>query len=98
MSPNEGVDMPAPGQPFGLRAVALRRCLLAVTVLHDLDLSWDQTPDDLDGVPDLRIDEPVTIQVPAHRLRNLLEGRDPEQPTTVERVARWLLLRRALEH
>jgi hypothetical protein len=90
--------MAAPGQPFGLRDVALRRCLLAVTVLHDLDLSWDQTPNDVDGVPDLWIDGATPIHVPADRLRDLLDGRDPERAETVRRVARWLLLRRELQH
>ena len=100
--------MSAPEQPFGLRDVALRRCLLAVTVLHDLDLSWDHDPGTEDGVPDLRIDGPTPIHVPAHRLRDLLDGRDLEHRDlehrdldhrdTVQRVARWLLLRRALQH
>ena len=31
---------PEPG-PFGLRLAAVRRCLLAVSVLHDIDLTLE---------------------------------------------------------
>src|SRR5947209_4174726 len=87
-----------PQQPSGLRDAAVRRCLLAVTVLHDLDLTWDPTPGAGGGAPDLWIDGPSPLLVPAEQLRSLLDGRDPERPETAAHVAHWLLLRRALQH
>jgi hypothetical protein len=95
--------MPAVGQPSEPRepvartSVALRRCLLAVTVLHDLDLDWDDAAiGGGDGFPLLRVGGPDPVDVPPARLREVLAGCDLEAPATVERLARWLLLRHRL--
>jgi hypothetical protein len=79
--------------------LVVRRCLLAVTVLHDIDLDWQLPADDLSdpAFPDLTVDGEPPVTVPAARLRSLLDGRDLEQPDTIAFLARWLLLRRALE-
>jgi hypothetical protein len=107
--------MAAPGQPLGparsggspqpsgtspgRTRAAVRRCLLAVTVLHDLDLEWDDaTSDPDDGLPELRVGNPDPVLVPAYRLRDALADRDLEDPSTVDHLARWLTLRRSLHH
>ncbi|MDQ1633185.1 MAG: hypothetical protein QOC80_3157 [Frankiaceae bacterium] len=104
--------MSAPERPFSLpnfdqrrldqrRRLALRRCLLAVTVLHDLDLDWQHLTGPTDPVdfdyPDLTLDGDPPVRVPSARLRTVLAGRDLEQRATVTFLARWLLLRRVLE-
>ncbi len=96
--------MSAPERPGGAHPLpqrgdlALRRCLLAVTVLHDLDLEWESSGDSAGGgYPDLTVVGEPPVLVPSARLRALLDGRDLEQPATVGFLARWLQLRRALE-
>lgn len=80
------------------RHLAVRRCLLAVTVLHDLDLAWQPPTDPAEpDYPDVTVEGDPPVTVPAARLRALLAGRDLEQAATVTHLARWLLLRRALE-
>jgi hypothetical protein len=88
--------MPASGQPFGLRDVAVRRCLLAVVVVHDIDLSWVDPDPDASGWPDLQLDGPDPIAVPAARVAAVLADRELEHPGTVALLARWLRLRRTL--
>ncbi len=83
----------------GLRAAAVRRCLLAVSVLHDLDLTWDDglRVDDLrdpaGGLPDVRVDGPVQIRMSGTRLACLLGDDVPDEPAPIARVARYLRLR-----
>lgn len=92
--------MAGPGQPFGPRTVAVRRCLLAVSVLHDLDLTWadDEPGADRSAFPDVTIDDPTPLTVPGHRLAALVEDCAPDGEVGIDRVARWLLLRRSLHH
>ncbi|MFN2539847.1 MAG: hypothetical protein ABR549_17080 [Mycobacteriales bacterium] len=73
-------------QPAVPTAVELRRGLLAVSVLHDLDIE----PGTL-GV--WLTDEPM-IWVSWGECRTALAGHDPETPDGRERLARWLLARR----
>src|ERR1700712_4975204 len=96
-APERPVGLPDPGQHrLDQRSrLAVRRCLLAVTVLHDLDLDWQMPADPADCSPDLTVDGDPPVRVPSARLRALLDGRDLEQPATVTFLARWLLLRRA---
>jgi hypothetical protein len=93
--------MPAPtpaGEPPSLlRNGAVRRCLLAVTVLHDLDLSWADVRAPAVGLPDLQIDGPSPIRVSGEQLSLLFGADDPEGAATVGRVARWLLARREVD-
>src|SRR4051812_42121737 len=85
--------MSQPG-PFGLRVAAVRRCLLAVAVLHDVDLSLEGNAED--GLPDVVLDGHPPIRVPAKRLATLLGVHDPEDDATIAHVAAWLRLRRSV--
>jgi hypothetical protein len=76
----------------GLRLAAARRCLLAVSVLHDIDLSLEPDADSA-GLPSVVLDGTPPIRVPGLRLAALLADADLEASSTVERVARWLKLR-----
>jgi hypothetical protein len=89
--------MSSPGRPWGLRDAAVRRCLLAVMVLHDLDVSWDEgsRPSGA-GLADVRLEGTSPVRVSGDRLRALVGSDDPEDSATIDRVARWLLLRRAV--
>ena len=81
--------------PYGLRDGAVRRCLLAVSVLHDLDLTWDdavRSPAG-DGLPDVRLDGPVPVLMSGTRLAHLLGDDVPDEPASIERVARYLRMR-----
>ncbi len=60
--------------------VALRRCVLAVSVLHDLDL---EPADDGVRIPSGRL-------LPWAALRAGLRGTDPESPVARVRLAAWL--------
>src|SRR4051812_38201818 len=101
---DEGASMAAAGGPeglrdagpYGLRDGAVRRCLLAVSVLHDLDLSWDdavRSPAG-DGLPDVRVDGPVPLLMTGTRLADLLGDDVPDDAASIERVARYLRMRR----
>jgi len=87
--------------PFGLRDSAVRRCLLAVSVLHDLDLVWDdgrtsEIRAEGSGFPDVRVEGPVPVVVPGPRLALLIGDDASDDPATVERVARFFRLRRCV--
>jgi hypothetical protein len=73
-------DVPGP------TAVELRRGVLAVSVLHDLDIEPAKLGVSLVG-------EPV-VWVSWGECRRALAGHDPETPEGRERLARWLLARR----
>jgi hypothetical protein len=83
--------MTSPGPPTGLREAAVRRCLLAVTVVHDLDLSWGERARD-----GFSIEATSPIPVSADRLASVIGQDDPEDTATVERLAGWVRLRRAV--
>lgn len=73
-------------QPAGPTAVELRRGVLAVSVLHDLDIEPAKLGVSLTGAP--------TVWVSWGECRRALAGHDPETPDGRERLARWLLARR----
>ena len=64
----------------------LRRCVLAVAVLHGLDLRPERDGALLDG----------RVFLAGWELRRALRGADPEGAEGVHRLAGWALLRRAL--
>lgn len=64
----------------------LRRGVLAVSVLHDLDIEPATLGVTLPGTP--------PVWVPWGECRHALAGADPEQPAGRERLAAWLLARR----
>ena len=70
----------------GPTAVELRRGVLAVCVLHDLDIEPAKLGVSLPGAP--------TVWVSWGECRRALAGHDPETPEGRERLARWLLARR----
>ena len=74
------------GQPAGPTAVELRRGVLAVSVLHDLDIEPAKLGVTLTGAP--------SVWVSWGECRRALAGHDPETPDGRERLARWLLARR----
>lgn len=67
-------------------AVELRRGVLAVSVLHDLDIEPAKLGVTLSGSP--------TVWISWGECRRALAGHDPETSTGRERLARWLLARR----
>lgn len=67
-------------------AVELRRGLLAVSVLHDLDVEPGELGVTLPGTP--------SVEVSWGECRRALAGADPEQLPGRERLAGWLLARR----
>ena len=67
-------------------AVELRRGVLAVSVLHDLDIEPAALGVTLSGEP--------TVWVSWGECRRALAGHDPESSDGRERLARWLLARR----
>lgn len=67
-------------------AVELRRGVLAVSVLHDLDIEPAKLGVTLTGAP--------AVWVSWGECRRALAGHDPETPEGRERLARWLLARR----
>lgn len=67
-------------------AVELRRGVLAVSVLHDVDIEPAKLGVCLTGAP--------TVWVSWGECRRALAGHDPETPAGRERLARWLLARR----
>ena len=73
--------MSAPPTP-----VELRRGVLAVSVLHDLDIEPAKLGVSLTGSP--------TLWVSWGECRRALAGHDPETPEGRERLGRWLLARR----
>jgi hypothetical protein len=73
-------------QPVGPTAVEMRRGVLAVSVLHDLDIEPAPLGVSLTGEP--------TVWVSWGECRRALAGHDPETPDGRERLARWLLARR----
>jgi hypothetical protein len=77
-----GVDGPRPGS----ERAALRRCLLAVSVLHDLDLEPDTFGVGLPGSP--------VVRVPWDECLAAVGDADPESPLAREALARWLLASR----
>jgi hypothetical protein len=88
--------MAAPQRPLGTRAATIRRCLLATSVVHDLDLSWDDAEIAELGWPTIRLAGTPAVEMPAARVAEVLDGVDLESPVAVARLARWLLLRRTL--
>ena len=64
----------------------LRRGVLAVSVLHDLDIEPAKLGVTLTGTP--------SVWVPWGECRRALAGADPEQPAGRARLATWLLARR----
>lgn len=66
--------------------VELRRGVLAVSVLHDLDIEPAKLGVTLPGSP--------AVWVSWGECRRALAGHDPEQPTGRARLASWLLARR----
>ena len=70
----------------GPTAVELRRGLLAVSVLHDLDIEPAALGVTLTGPP--------SVWVSHGECRRALAGADPETPVGRERLSRWLLARR----
>jgi hypothetical protein len=69
-------------------APVLRRCALAVAVLHDIDVVPAIDGIVLTGAP--------TVEVSWRECRRALGGVDPESDDGRHRLARWLLLRRWL--
>lgn len=67
-------------------ALALRRGVLGVSVLHDLDIAPAPLGVTLTGTP--------TVWVSWGECRRALAGLDPESPEGRERLAPWLLARR----
>jgi hypothetical protein len=67
---------------------ALRRCALAVAVLHDLDV--------LPGIDCLVLTGTPVVEVSWAECRRALGGIEPETDDGRHRLARWLLLRRWL--
>ncbi|HVA60456.1 MAG TPA: hypothetical protein VNG13_07950 [Mycobacteriales bacterium] len=68
--------------------IALRRCALAVSVLHDVDLRPSLTGIVLTQVP--------RIKVTWAEIRRAVAGADPESDLARTRLARWLAVRRWL--
>jgi hypothetical protein len=66
----------------------LRRCALAVAVLHDLDI--------LPGIDCIVLTGTPTVEVTWTECRRALGGVDPESDDGRHRLARWLMLRRWL--
>ena len=66
----------------------LRRCALAVAVLHDLDI--------LPGIDCLVLTGTPNVEVTWTECRRALGGEDPESDDGRHRLARWLMLRRWL--
>jgi hypothetical protein len=75
-----------PAPPAAPTAVELRRGVLAVSVLHDLDIEPAKLGVTLTEVPG--------VWVSWGECRRALAGHDPETPDGRERLARWLLARR----
>jgi hypothetical protein len=74
------------GWPTEAGPVELRRGVLAVSVLHDVDIEPAKLGVVLPGSP--------TVWVPWGECRRALAGHDPEQPAGRTRLAAWLLARR----
>lgn len=68
--------------------IGLRRCLLAVSVLHDLDL--------VQGPAGVLLSEPPAVTVSWAECRQALRQADPEGPAARTRLAGWLHARRRL--
>jgi hypothetical protein len=68
--------------------MALKRCVLAVSVLLDVDAEPDERGVVVCGVPE--------VHVPWKECRRALAGADPETDEGRRRLARWLLRRRWL--
>ncbi|HEU5034102.1 MAG TPA: hypothetical protein VFT62_04995 [Mycobacteriales bacterium] len=66
----------------------LRRCALAVAVLHDLDV--------IPAIDGIVLPGPPAVEVPWTECRRALGGVEPETDDGRHRLARWLLLRRWL--
>lgn len=66
----------------------LRRCALAVAVLHDLDV--------IPAIDGIVLPGPPAVDVPWTECRRALGGVEPETDDGRHRLARWLLLRRWL--
>jgi hypothetical protein len=77
---------PVAGQAAPPTAVELRRGVLAVSVLHDLDIEPAKLGVTLTELP--------AVWVSWGECRRALAGHDPETPVGRERLARWLLARR----
>lgn len=75
-----------PAHPSAPTAVELRRGVLAVSVLHDLDIEPAKLGVTLTGTS--------AVWVSWGECRRALAGHDPESPDGRERLARWLLARR----
>src|SRR4051812_50111744 len=69
-------------------APELRRCALAVAVLHDLDV--------LPAIDGIVLTGTPTVEVTWAECRRALGGVEPETDDGRHRLARWLLLRRWL--
>src|SRR4051812_20794660 len=69
-------------------APELRRCALAVAVLHDLDV--------LPAIDGIVLPGPPTVEVSWTECRRALGGVEPETDDGRYRLARWLLIRRWL--
>ena len=69
-------------------ATTLRRCALAVAVLHDLDV--------LPAIDGIVLAGTPTLEVSWAECRRALGGVDPDTDDGRHRLARWLLLRRWL--
>src|SRR4051794_12587169 len=88
------------GPILGPRLAALRRCLLAVSVLHDVDLEIvgphvpDPRPETAGGA--VRLAGPVPVTVSMARLAAVVGADDPDDAFTVGRMAGWLARRRAV--
>jgi hypothetical protein len=67
---------------------ALRRCVLAVSVMHDVDMTPTDAGFVLTGIPAV----PVTFADVAEAIRDA----DPETPSAHRRLQRWLWVRRAV--
>src|SRR4051812_49957776 len=69
-------------------APELRRCALAVAVLHDIDV--------LPAIDGIVLTGTPAVEVPWSECRRALGGVEPETDDGRHRLARWLLLRRWL--
>lgn len=82
-----------PADPTSRASTTLRRCALAVALLHDVDLMPSADGVVLTGDPDRRDDGPL---VTWREVREAFGDEDPESARARARVARWFRLRRTL--
>src|SRR5437763_94677 len=81
-------EVPSPPELTLDERTALRRCVLAVSVLHDIDVLPIDTGIVLAGVPQ--------VTVTLAELAQAIRAADPNTAVARERLHRWLRVRRAV--